>query len=64
VIVEQRGVCSVMAVSQRRDFSDPSMEKQNKAARRVLIVQSGSVLEDGVESLLSQQPDLKVVSVQ
>ena len=39
------------------------MEKQNKAARRVFIVQSGSVLEDSVESLLSQQPDLQVVSV-
>ncbi len=39
------------------------MERQNKATRRVLVVENGSLLDEGVKSLLRRKTVLKVSGV-
>jgi DNA-binding NarL/FixJ family response regulator len=39
------------------------MEQNRQAIRRVLIVQSGSLFDEGLESMLTQQTDFQVIGV-
>ena len=39
------------------------MEQNSQAIRRVLIVQSGSLFDEGLESMLTQQTDFQVIGV-
>ena len=39
------------------------MEQNSQAIRRVLIVQSGSLFDEGLESMLTQQSDFQVIGV-
>ena len=39
------------------------MEQNSQAIRRVLIVQSGSLFDEGLESMLAQQTDFQVIGV-
>jgi chemotaxis response regulator CheB len=38
-------------------------EKQIEPTRRVLVVESGSLVEEGIESLLVREPDMHVIGI-
>jgi chemotaxis response regulator CheB len=38
-------------------------KKQTEPPRRVLVVEGGSLVEEGIENLLSREPDLQVIGV-